>query len=138
MKDRTAQYLERVSESRVGHLVVLSPLMLAACFQPTELVETPSEATIDLIERRLVENECIGSMNRWQRSYYFPVRENRAIRRYVIFSFKEAGVYGRRPGRVIGRSGGRSYLDERPSLMAWGVYDIMERSIQLNYCGQLT
>ena len=130
---------DRTTGSRVGCFlavlaIVLLVLALTACSHHTE-DPMPDPQAVRRIEDLLTLQPCIGRLDRWHRSYFYPGSRKKSFEGVIMFDLKEAGKYGKVAGTETLSAGGTHELDHRPMLIASGSYDIARDTLIVNYCG---
>jgi hypothetical protein len=124
-----------------SHVLLVSlvgcPLAMAltGCSRKEAAGPLPNDALVARLEARLAQNQCIGSLERWQRTYDFPLREGRPDTSRIIIALYEAGKYGRAAGRLVLPPGGSHEIDERPMLYASATYEVAGDRLVLHSCG---
>jgi hypothetical protein len=100
----------------------------------------PTAAVIDRLERRLEQEPCIGSLDRWYRRYTNGGDEERGgiDPSKIEFSLHEAGKFEFESGREIVKGLEFPLLDHRAYKYASGVYDISTDKLTLELCGPNT
>jgi hypothetical protein len=105
---------------------------------------TPQPRVIDVLEAALSRFPCIGDIRKWERRYRFErnrdlydPRRGEVSLNTIEFHLKRAGRFGVRPGRHISPPASvRVFeLDDRPTDVAWGTYDVPTRTLKLTQCG---
>jgi hypothetical protein len=94
----------------------------------------PSSAVIEIIERRLARQPCVGDVGRWHRVYAY--RKGPAP-----LDTNDVGVWYREPdstfpaGRFVRDSTDEWPLDDSRVNMAFARYDVGQDQLTLEYCG---
>jgi len=88
---------------------------------------------VDQIERRLAANACIGSLDLWQRDYWFRPTDPS----FIDFVLREAGVHGFKAERTI-HAHGQFAVDDRAFKFASGRYDVRSARLTVEFCGENT
>ena len=83
-------------------------------------------------------HSCIGALDRWERRYLFPRRRDRGIDdRVIAFNFRQAGVFGFRPRRIVESQSPDSItfdLDHRQYRIVAGNFEIATGRLTID-CG---
>ena len=100
----------------------------------------PPVALVDDLEGLLARQSCIGSMDRWGRTYFHALTPDRSRvdGNRIEFRLREAGRYEFEAGRQIVRPDDDraiGFPDDRPYLYASGIYDVAGRQLNLHNCG---
>jgi hypothetical protein len=121
-----------------GTLALVALVGLASCSPPL-----PEWRQVDRVERALAANACIGSLDRWDRRYFYALGRERSgpfgrreVDRDVIgFKFDEAGVGDYRSLRRVGHVEQFTTYDHRQRRSAAGAYDLRRGRLDLWSCG---
>lgn len=104
----------------------------------------PSESDIDRLELQLASDPCIGSLQKWERTY--RIHRNIAVSGpdrgkiypdVIDFLFREAGQFGIHSGRNVRRPEALNVfrIDDTPVRMAWGSFRISTGKLNVDFCG---
>lgn len=122
--------------------------VLMAC-QPTlrQQDTVPSPALADKIDALLVRNPCVGSLDHWDREYFWGLnwwsahrvwgsRWLGSDRSIVRVQFKQAGVFGVGPGRRLTPVEDVQFeYDDRDYRVVFATYDVAAEILATEYCG---
>ncbi|MEP9400850.1 hypothetical protein [Sphingomonas sp. VNH70] len=111
---------------------------LAGCEPHEKAANTPDEALVDRIEDKLVATECVGSLNRWYRSYWFARDRSGSIdRNTVAIDLRQAGFdeFGHGRHRLDARPTREFDVDDRDYWIASGSFDVANGRLTLRFCG---
>ena len=106
--------------------ILLALSALSACSPAV-----PKWREVGRAERALSTNSCIGSLDDWDRKYFY-YRRNEAV---VGFTFDEAGVGNYRARRQIGGGEQFAFYDHVQRKFAAGEYDLRTGRLRIRYCG---
>lgn len=95
----------------------------------------PSLAVMDKIEERIVDNGCVGRLDRWARLYSFDIDRStkRADPNRVLITYLQAGSNGHRAGRRAAQY--YEGLDDDISDRVYGSYTVDKDEIAIDWCG---
>lgn len=102
-------------------------------------IALPTTESINRIEEVLARDNCILTMQRWNRQYYFRVNAytRELDRSKVDFVYRQAGRFGLKATREITTfEQAMVEIDDRDYLMAYGYYDISSDRVSLTRCGE--
>ncbi|HRO33120.1 MAG TPA: hypothetical protein PLQ03_06870 [Brevundimonas sp.] len=123
-------------------------MALAGCQASVRAIETvPDPVLLDRIEQQLAQDQCVGSLDKWQRSYAWRLNwwGSRGLvgskwlgadKSVVMFDLKQAGVFGFKAGRRVRSPDQRLFeYDSRDYLFAHGRHDVRTGEVVIEYCG---
>jgi hypothetical protein len=128
---------------RIERQFVLWSLMLAsaACARETDARDLrPAATLVDRIEAGLAGQACVGSLDRWERHYGFGGAGKLGPpdwgveRGRIVFLFREAGVYGFRPRRVLESERDGTGTDEIHTKYVLGEYFVRTGKLVIHEC----
>ena len=104
----------------------------------------PSKSDIDRLEVQLASDPCIGSLQKWERTYRIhrnigvgDPNRGKIYPDRIDFLFREAGRFGIQSGRNVRppRALNVFVFDDTPVRMAWGSFRISAGKLNLDFCG---
>jgi hypothetical protein len=124
-------------EGKMCRAVFFLPVLacaLSGCCKVTPVNSKPNEATVERIERKLAGKPCILSLDRWTRSYVYPISDGKIYDRVIAIDLEQPGISGRGPGRFI-LDKPSTRIDDRQFRIASATYDIASDTLLIDYCG---
>ncbi|MEA2998960.1 MAG: hypothetical protein QOK17_793 [Sphingomonadales bacterium] len=97
--------------------------------------DLPNIDDVENIERLLDHVPCYSPLDKWFREYLFARRGDHLDKKWIYFSFYQAGIYGYRAGRARIKLGNTFKFDDRPYDVASGRYEVATHRLILDYCG---
>jgi hypothetical protein len=111
--------------------IALAMLIVTGCVS-----EKPSEAYVDIIERQIARDPCVGDLSQWSRTYSFAVRgKDRLETDLIDVQFVRPGWDGAKAGRHIIGSPSPPGVDDRAYEMVLATYRRSTNELDLWACG---
>lgn len=96
----------------------------------------PPAELVNHIEALLAKEPCVGSLDRWSRSYAYDFLPQRVVDTGIVdFQLEQVGPFGIKAAVQITYPDAWVNIDDRPIRVVSGDYDVRENRVRIAFCG---